>query len=53
MQRPYGTMRIIGLADPVALADRFTDVYLLECHDLAAVADRDEIRNRLLQLPQP
>lgn len=30
MQRLYGTMRIIGMAEPVALADIFTDVYLFD-----------------------
>ena len=30
MQRLYGTMRIIGMAEPVALADIFTDVFLLD-----------------------
>lgn len=30
MQRLYSMMRIIGMAEPVALADIFTDVYLLD-----------------------
>jgi len=30
MQRLYGTMRIVGMAEPVALADIFTDVFLLD-----------------------
>jgi len=30
MQMLYGTMRIIGMVEPVALADIFTDVFLLD-----------------------
>jgi len=30
MQLRYGTMRIVGMAEPVALADIFTDVFLLD-----------------------
>ncbi len=30
MQRLHGTMRIIGMTEPVALADVFTDVYILD-----------------------
>lgn len=30
MQHLYGTMRIIGMTEPIALADIFTDVFMLD-----------------------
>jgi predicted NACHT family NTPase len=47
MQRLYSTMRIIGMAEPVALADIFTDAYLLDKPSAWRRYNIDELKHQV------